>query len=541
MRNPTLKKALLTLLLYTTHTSVLQASAAATATAEEGDSISRPSLHQIFDGPGPRAVIIKKLDSLEEAIKFASTSLPDANIFSCWDDIRRAYLPGLRTQYIKGYGEKNLEGLKAAIQLAHHGQDQFANWIKNPEKLIHDNDLMSRIREAYTEQFSDVLRGYCQMITGKEQKEEVFPMFAKVGQIFSSKVQKQIDYFIKYHKYWSKYWAPISLGQRSLAQLEELAGEHNDKEAQCELNLRARTEDKTGRNYLEARIKLGDQDAQSQLNQAAGNCELGFDDKTGRNYLEARIKLGDQDAQRVVNHAAESGKLGFNQESGLGYLKSQATLGDQDAQKILNQAADNGKLGFTQESGFDYLKSQAKLGDQDAQKILSYKAQWCKLGFDQTSARTYLDEQVKLGDVHAQQALNILALVGTLGFTETTGPAYLEERIRGGDQDALEAVCYSASIAHFSDGRGCYELGTDSHFYFRYYDAHSSGDRPVTLYINRNYGFNKETGLAYLEQHARLGNYSAQVMLYCHGGEDKNHKNFWFFQFYNALMGWERN
>ena len=105
--------------------------------------------------------------SLQDAIAHANSSPGTRNDFSLWDEIRRTHLPKLNTDYIKGYGEKNVENLRTAILISRYVQRKLHDLLDNPKALIDDAALMGRIDSTYTPQFAHALRGYLLFAAGR--------------------------------------------------------------------------------------------------------------------------------------------------------------------------------------------------------------------------------------------------------------------------------------------------------------------------------------------------------------------------------------
>ena len=68
--------------------------------------------------------------SLQDAIAQTNSSTKTRNDFSLWDEIRRIHLPKLNTDYIKGYGEKNVENLRTAILISRYVQRKFHDLLE---------------------------------------------------------------------------------------------------------------------------------------------------------------------------------------------------------------------------------------------------------------------------------------------------------------------------------------------------------------------------------------------------------------------------
>ena len=390
--------------------------------------------------------------SLQDAIAHANSSPGTRNDFSLWDEIRRIHLPKLNTDYIKGYKDKNVLNLRTAILISGYVQRKLHDLLENRRALIDDTELMGRIDRTYTPQFAHALRGYLLLAAGRHA--EVFAALEQAGPAVNVETQKKLNDaasngFCGFNAETGRAYleARIRSGdQHAQERLNDAAGH-----AYILFNT------VTGRAYLEVRARdHSDQHAQQMLNEAALYGTLGFNAVSGRVYLEARARdHSDQHAQQMLNNAARLGyHLGFDDATGLAYLEDRVrNHGDQHAQQMLNEAARRGDLGFDATSR-RALEARAGAGDQDAQQRLNDAARHSYCGFDDATGLAYLEDRVRNhGDQNAQNYLNEAALYGTLGFNTVSGRDYLEARILAGDQNAQESLNHAAEVGYFGFNR----------------------------------------------------------------------------------------
>ncbi len=198
-----------------------------------------PSLADVMhDGSGSTGV---RMLSLQDACVYASSTSATCNDFSLWDEIRRAYLPGIDPNSIQGYSEKNAASLRNAVLISLYVQRKFSDLFENRKALIDDARLMDRIDASYTPQFARALRGYLLIAAGRYA--EVLQALVEAGTAVSAEAQQKL----------------------------------NEAARRGELGFDA----VTGRAYLDARVLAGDQVAQEKLNEAAYLGGLGFNPVTG--------------------------------------------------------------------------------------------------------------------------------------------------------------------------------------------------------------------------------------------------------------------
>ena len=129
--------------------------------------------------------------SLQDAIAHANSSPGTRNDFSLWDEIRRTHLPKLNTDYIKGYGEKNVENLRTAILISRYLQRKFHDLLTIQDHSSMMPRLWAALVPVIPPQFAHALRGY--LVMAASRLAQALQILEQAGPAVSAEAQEKLN------------------------------------------------------------------------------------------------------------------------------------------------------------------------------------------------------------------------------------------------------------------------------------------------------------------------------------------------------------